>query len=58
MKDEKKIHDEVDKSSLYYSFVIGCNLPLLCEKSGAIPLVLVSLMAGKQAGSQKKDWLI
>ena len=32
------------------SFVNWMQLPLLCEKSGAILLVLVSLTAGRQAG--------
>ena len=30
------------------------RFPLLCEKSGAILLVLVGLTAGRQAGSQTK----
>ena len=35
------------------SFVNRMRLPLLCEKSGAILLVLVGLMAGgQQAGSR------
>ena len=33
------------------SFVNGMQLPLLCEKSGAIPLVLVGLTAGSPEGS-------
>ena len=36
-------------------------LPLLCKKSGAIPLVLMSLTTGsprRQAGSQMIYWLI
>ena len=32
------------------SFVNWTQLPLLCEKSGAILLVLVGLMAGSPAG--------
>ena len=36
------------------SFVNRMQLPLLCEKSGAILLVLVGLPAGRQAGSQTK----
>ena len=35
-------------------FVDWTRLPLLCEKSGAILLVLVGLMAAWQAGSQTK----
>ena len=35
-------------------FVNWTQLPLLCEKSGAILLVLVGLMAAWQAGSQTK----
>ena len=34
------------------SFINWMRLPLLCEKSGAILLVLVGLMAGRQAGRQ------
>ena len=33
-------------------FINWMQLPLLCEKSGAILLVLVGLTAGRQAGSQ------
>ena len=44
MKDEKKIHGAVDKSQQFHkSDAIIFNL---CEKSGAILLVLVGLMAG------------
>ena len=35
-------------------FVNRTRLPLLCEKSGAILLVLVGLTAAWQAGSQTK----
>ena len=31
------------------SFIYRMRLPLLCEKSGAILLVLVGLMAGRQS---------
>ena len=44
------------------SFVNQTRSPLLCEKSGAILLVLVGLMAGRQSGrqasSQTKYWHI
>ena len=61
VKDEKKLHDTVDKSSSEQRFVNRMRLPLLCEKYGAIPLVLVGLTAGRQAmqaGSQTKYRLI
>ena len=37
------------------SFVNRTRFPLLCEKSGAILLVLVGLMAGRQAGRQSRN---
>ena len=40
------------------SFINWTRFPLLCEKSGAILLVLVGLTAGWQAGSQMKFWEI
>ena len=44
------------------SFINRTRLPLLCEKSGTILLVLVGLMAGRlavrQASSQMKYWEI
>ena len=46
LKDEKKHHGIVDESSLKQQFR---KLYLLCEKSGAILLVLVGLMAGRPA---------
>ena len=36
-------------------FVDWTQLPLLCEKSGAILLVLVGLMAAWQAGRQSDE---
>ena len=36
-------------------FVNRTRLPLLCEKSGAILLVLVGLMAAWQAGRQSDE---
>ena len=36
----------------YSSFIKQMQFPLLCEKSGAILLVLVGLMAGQQASRQ------
>ena len=62
VKDEKKLHDAVDESSSEQHFRKLDTLPLLCEKSGAILLVLVGLMAAwqssrlavRQAGSQTK----
>ena len=38
------------------SFVNWTRLPLLCEKSGAILLVLVGLTVGNLADSQTKYW--
>ena len=40
------------------SFVNQMRLPLLCEKSGAILLVLVGLMAGRLAGQQSDQILV
>ena len=37
------------------SFVNGTRLPLLCEKSGAILLVLVGLTAGWQSDEIRED---
>ena len=54
MKDEKKLHGAVDKSSLEKHFRNRTRLPLLCENSGAILLVLVGLTAAWQSGSQTK----
>ena len=48
-KDEKKLHGAVDKSSSEQQFRKWDRLPLLCEKSGAILLVLVGLTAVWQA---------
>ena len=52
-KGEKKCHCAVDES---YSFVNRARLPLLCEKSGAMLLVLVGLMVGWLIGSEMKYW--
>ena len=54
MNDEKKFHGAVDKSSSDQNniFVNRTRLPLLCEKSGAILLVLVGLTAGRLAVRQ------
>ena len=55
MKDKKKSHGAVDKNlNRNNSFVNQMQLPLLCEKSEAILLVLVGLTAGRQAGRQTK----
>ena len=44
LKDEKKHHSTVDESSSEQQFrKLHMQLPLLCEKSGAILLVLVGL---------------
>ena len=40
------------------SFVNWTRLPLLCEKSGAILLVLVGFTAGQQAGRQSYQILV
>ena len=40
------------------SFVNRMQLPLLCEKSGAILLVLVGVTAGRQAGKQSDQILV
>ena len=40
------------------SFVNWTRLPLLCEKFGAILLVLVGLMAGRQAGQQSDEIMV
>ena len=37
------------------TFVNRMRLPLLCEKSGAILLVLVGLMAGRQLDEIRED---
>ena len=39
-------------------FVNRMQLPLLCEKSGAILVVLVGLMAGQQSGKQSDEILV
>ena len=54
VKDEKKLHGTVDKSSSHNIFINWTRLPLLCEKSGAILLVIVGLTAAWQASSQTK----
>ena len=41
-----------------YSFGNRTRLPLLCKKSGAILLVLVGLMAVRQAGRQSDQILV
>ena len=50
----KIIHGAMDKSSLEQQFCKLCPLSLLPEKSGAILLVLIGLMAGRQSGRQNK----
>ena len=40
------------------SFVYRTRLPLLCEKSGAILLVLVGLTTGRLAGQQSDQTLV
>ena len=40
------------------SFVNRTQFPLLCEKSGAILLVLVGLMADRQAGRPASDEIL
>ena len=49
MKDEK--NNKVQWINIHRndSFVNWMQLPLLCEQSGAILLVLVGLMAGRQS---------
>ena len=49
MKEEKKHHGAVDKSSSEQQFHKSNEITLLCKKSGAILLVLVGLMAGWQS---------
>ena len=52
MKDEKKHHGAVDESSLEQQVRNQMRLSLLCEKSEAIFLVLVGLMACRLAVRQ------
>ena len=51
MKDEKKFHGAVNLHQNNI-FVNWTRLPLLCEKSGVILLVLVGLTASRQAVKQ------
>ena len=52
-EDKKKLHGAVDESSSEQQFHKSDTIPLLCEKSGAILLVLVDLTAGWQAVRQR-----
>ena len=60
VKDKKKSHDVVDKTLSEQQFRNWTQLPLLCENSGAIFLVILGLTAGSlagwQAGRQTKYW--
>ena len=51
----KTIAQWVNKPLLKYSFIGRWWFPLLCEKTGAIALALLGLMAGKQ-NSAKLDF--
>ena len=55
LKDEKKHYGAVDESSLEQQFF---KLDTMCEKSGAILLVLVGLMAGQQSSRQSGEILV
>ena len=58
-KDEKQQHGAVDKSSSEHnSFINRMRLPLLCEKSEIILLVLVGITAGQQYGRQSDEILV
>ena len=50
MRDEKWMNLQQNSS-----FVNRTRFPLLCEKSGAILLVLVGLMAGRPAGVRQNS---
>ena len=54
VKDKKKLHAQWINLHWNNIFVNRTRLPLLCENSGAILLVLVGLTAAWQAGSQTK----
>ena len=54
-KDKKKSCGAVDKSN---SFINQMQLPLLCEKCGAILLVLVGLTADRLPGRQSDQILV
>ena len=56
LKDEKKHHGPVDKSSSERHFVNQMHLPLLCAKSGNILLVLVGLTVGRQSNKILVDF--
>ena len=56
MAQRKKKEDEKKHHGAVGSFVNRTQLLLLCEKSGAILLVLVGLTTGRLAGSQTKYW--
>ena len=59
LKDEKKHHGAVDKSSSEHNSLVNrMQLLLLYEKSGAMLLVLVGLMAGRLAGRKLDDALV
>ena len=55
VKDEKKLHGAVDNLHRNNIFINRIRLPLLCEKSGAIFLVLVGLTVAWQAGRQSDE---
>ena len=52
LKDEKKHHGAVDKSSSEQQFCNRTRLPLLCEKSGAILLVLMGFTTGRRQSDE------
>ena len=58
LKDENKHYGAVDEFHRNNSFVNRTQLLLLYEKSGAILLVLVGLMAGRPAGQQSDKILV
>ena len=58
-KDKKKLKAmELWCSSQNNSFINRMGLPLLCEKSEAIPLVLVGFSAGRQSSRQSDEILV
>ena len=55
VKDKRKAMAQWINLNRNNGFINWTQLPLLCEKSGAILLVVVGLTAGR-AGSQTKYW--
>ena len=58
LKDEKNIMVQWMNLHWNNSFINRTRLPLLCENSGAIFLVLVGPTAGSLAGQQSEELLV